>query len=216
WPYTFSPVIVSTTFFLTNLFMASRLYGLTKRKRELILIVLLAITSLVLGVSVASRAWVIKMYDSASAYSALVISWHALQSATAITINALLTRALFKSRSGFLRSGAVIRHLVRGAVQAGLLATICSVTYTIVWIVLPNTSLYSIPGQNVGIFHTSALLSTLLDRDRLRAELLEPSDADNTLGKQVHLTTIAKDDGDDLNYDRSNDVPLLSARTNFR
>ncbi|KAI0261122.1 hypothetical protein BC834DRAFT_489400 [Gloeopeniophorella convolvens] len=160
WPYTFSPVLVSVAFFLTNLFMAFRLFGLTKRKRELILIVLLATASLALGVSVASHAWVIKLrpahHKTVSAYSAVVISWHALQSGTAVIINALLTRALFKSRSGFLRSDTVIRHLVRGAVQTGLLATICSIASTIAWVVGPNTSLYSIPGQNVAIFHTSA------------------------------------------------------------
>ncbi|KAI0261501.1 hypothetical protein BC834DRAFT_466067 [Gloeopeniophorella convolvens] len=176
WPMSFTPLIMSTQYLPTNIYMARRLYSLTRSWWQLVLTISVSMVSCAFGFLTSITGWQQRVAavhgHPSTSHQVLVIAWHSLQVATALLITGLLTYALCKSRGSsiLIRSDAVVSYLIVGAIQTGLYATVFATATLVTWVVCENTTVYAVFGINLGLIYTSALMSTFLSRDGLGDE----------------------------------------------
>jgi hypothetical protein len=66
----------------------------------------------------------------------------------------LLSRALWKSRSGLQRSDSVVNYLIRRVIQIGFIATLWVVAELAAWFLFPHTTIYTIFNATAGPIYT--------------------------------------------------------------
>jgi len=154
-----------------NMFLASRIYSLTKSHFQTGLVVLLSLIAFVVGMINVVGPWKSLWYSSESLERITSIVWHVVQAVAECFITFFLTRVLLKSRSGIRKSDRVISYLVRTTIQTGGLATAWAIAGLGTWFLLPGVSVYRLLDLTSGTVYTHAIFETLLSRVKLREQM---------------------------------------------
>jgi len=158
---------------MANIFLASRIYGLTKSRLQCYSVIALSAVAFALGMATNVMAW--KNLSFPTVRRNLSIAWHAIQAAVECLITFLLSRVLLNARSGMRQSDSTINYIVRSIIQTGCLATAWALAALATWFLLPRISAYRVFDITSGTVYTHAMFETLLSRIRLRERLKLPS-----------------------------------------
>ncbi|KAF8476314.1 hypothetical protein DFH94DRAFT_758395 [Russula ochroleuca] len=159
---------------LANMFLGSRIYGLTKSRIQSLTPVALSIIAFVFGiVTIVTTAW--SPHSQSFRYATSVV-WYTSQATAEFLITCFLARALLKSRSGVCRSDKMLRYLARNVIQTGVLATIWAISALVSWFWLKHLFVYRVFDITSGTVYMLAIFETLISRTQLRGLLHIPKD----------------------------------------
>ncbi|KAH9978318.1 hypothetical protein BJV74DRAFT_859920 [Russula compacta] len=153
----------------TNVYLASRIYTLTKNRLQSGVVIALSTIAFVFGIITNVTTW--KMTLSQKARVETSIIWHAAQAIAECLITFFLSRVLLKSRSGVHGSDSMLNYLARGVIQTGFLATVWAVVGLATWFLLPGVAAYRIFDITSGTVYTQTMFDTLLSRVQLREHM---------------------------------------------
>ncbi|KAG9312382.1 hypothetical protein JVU11DRAFT_6759 [Chiua virens] len=172
WPYGFTPLGTALAAFVTQIYLGFRIWRLAGNKLLSAVVPILAIPSLVMGVTVGIQAIVIGVIAKMERLTPLVTAWLSLQVITDAYITITLVIIFVRWRGGFRKTDTILNRLIRGAIQTGLLAGIFSICDLAAFVALPRMYLYSTFAIPIGRIYTNTLMDTLLTRQRIRADMV--------------------------------------------
>lgn len=164
---------------MANIFLANRIYTLTKSRLQGGLIIILSSIAFVFALctiiipSVSEEMTFAYIHFTSPAENATSVVWHVLQAISEFLISAFLIRALLKSRSGFEKSDSLVRYITRRVIQLGLFAVIWSLAGMATWFLLPKYTVFAFFDMTSGSIYTHMLFDTLLSRTQLRERIAE-------------------------------------------
>ncbi|KAH8833064.1 hypothetical protein DL96DRAFT_1552101 [Flagelloscypha sp. PMI_526] len=97
----------------------------------------------------------------------LVIVWLALEAGLDIIITTILSRALWRSKTGLARTNTIIHRCIRAAIQSGLFTSVFAFADLVGFVFWTDTYLYIIFGWPLGRIYSSTFLYTLIIRKDL-------------------------------------------------
>ncbi|KAH8789458.1 hypothetical protein DL96DRAFT_793252 [Flagelloscypha sp. PMI_526] len=106
-----------------------------------------------------------------------VIVWLAIEAAVDIVITAILSRALWRSRTGLARTNTVIHRCIKAAIQSGLFSSVFAFASLFTFALWNTTYLYTIFSWPLGRIYSYSLLYTLVIRKELSEIVYGASDA---------------------------------------
>jgi len=158
---------------MVNMYLASRIYGLTKSRVKSGVVIALSVTAFILGVITDVMGWKTPFFPSV--LRGLSVAWHAVQAVAECLITFFLSRMLLKSRSGVRRTDSTVNYIVRGIIQTGCLATAWALVALATYFLLPHNTIYRVFDVTSGTVYMHAMFETLLSRIRLRERMKLPS-----------------------------------------
>ncbi|KAH9971550.1 hypothetical protein BGW80DRAFT_1320944 [Lactifluus volemus] len=165
---------------MANVFLAVRIYSLTKSRLQSGLVFGFSLAAFVAGIVTIATTWPVKSVTESftGSQSAASTVWHSLQAVSECLIMYFLSRALLASRSGLQNSDGVINDLVRNVFQLGVIATVWAFAELGTWYLLPKSTVYTIFDMTSGSIYTHMIYDGLLSRTRLRERMAERSQFD--------------------------------------
>jgi len=179
WQGLVSSVCQSILILMANIFLANRVYNLTRSRLQSGLIIVISSIAFAFAICTTILPYTSKettfehIHFTTPAENATSIVWHTLQAISEFLISAFLIRALLKSRSGFEKSDSLVHYLTRRVVQLGLFAVIWSLAGMATWFLLPKYTVYAFFDMTSGSIYTHMLFDTLLSRTQLRERINE-------------------------------------------
>ncbi|KAH9957553.1 hypothetical protein BGW80DRAFT_1380918 [Lactifluus volemus] len=190
-----------------NMFLAYRIYSLTKSRLQTGLVIAFSTSAFLVGIIVAFNtlaviegiATMLILWDvfptiSQSAPSlnsiqmGIGILCYGLQTVAECLITIFLSRALLKSRTGLQKSDSVVNYLLRRVIQIGFLASLWTVAGLATWFLLPKVLVFMFFSSTVGPMYTNVIYDTLLSRVQLRQRLAEDSDVEIGFSPESHAS----------------------------
>ncbi|KAF8495959.1 hypothetical protein F5888DRAFT_512800 [Russula emetica] len=156
-----------------NLFLVTRIHGLTKSLVQSLTPLFFSIVAFVFGiVTVTATTW--SNHSQSFRYATSVV-WYASQTTAECLISLFLVRALLKARSGIQRSDMMVKFLVRSVIQTAALATIWAIASLVAWFWLNRILVYRVFDITSGTVYTHAIFETLISRTQLRGRMATTS-----------------------------------------
>ncbi|TFK40699.1 hypothetical protein BDQ12DRAFT_464061 [Crucibulum laeve] len=171
WPYPFTVVVTAITAYMTQLFLAYRMFRLTGQRIVYLIILVAASATFLLGLVAGEKAWRTVSLAQIPALRPILIPWLCLEVGVDAMISSVLLYALSKSRTGFPRSDNIIKRLMRTSIQTGLCSGIFSILSMTFFIASPQTHFFGMFGIPISRVYTNTLMDTLLTRQALRKML---------------------------------------------
>ncbi|THG95628.1 hypothetical protein EW026_g6069 [Hermanssonia centrifuga] len=178
WPYTFTPIATGLASFVTQVFLGWRIYRFTNNKILYGMIIGVALSSCVVGMTCGIKAWIIKFSAELVVLQKLVTAWLVMQVGVDLFVTGTLGMILARSKTGFQKTDTVLNRLIRGAIQTGLFAGIFSLGDLVTFLRWPETNFYGMFAIPIGRIYTNTLLDTLITRTELRTHLHGTIDMD--------------------------------------
>jgi len=97
-----------------------------------------------------------------------VICWLGFSTAADLSITAVLSIVLSRSRTGFRRTDTIVNRLIRGAIQTGLFASMFALADLFSFVLHRDTLLYAMFAYPIGRIYSNTLLDTLNSRVQLK------------------------------------------------
>ncbi|KAH9973204.1 hypothetical protein BGW80DRAFT_1308759 [Lactifluus volemus] len=168
-----------------NLFLAIRIYTLTKSRLLTGLIVFFSTSAFIIGLYTTVITWDATLKSSylatlslSTTEKATSVVWHVLQVIAESLITIFLARALLSSRSGHQKTDGVLNYLVRRVIQIGFFATLWTIAALALFFMLPRTLAYRFFDMTVGPMYTHVIYDTLLSRTQLRERMSDTHQTD--------------------------------------
>jgi len=152
-----------------NVFLALRIYSLTKSFFQSGSIITLSVIAFVIGMATTLAAW--RVVFTLSTRRVMTVVWHGIQALAECLITYFLVRVLLKSRVGIRKSDNVVNLLVRGAIQTGSLATLWAIAGLVTSFFVPRNLIYRVFDITSGSVYTHAIFDTLISRAQLREKM---------------------------------------------
>ncbi|KAJ7096861.1 hypothetical protein C8R44DRAFT_812361 [Mycena epipterygia] len=168
WVIPFTAAATAVAAVITQLFLAYRVFFLTKNKILVGIIGVSSILSLVLGCIAGILSGIIKEVAKFGTIVPFAVSWLSLQSATDFLITVSLITVLSRSRTGFRKTDAIITRLIRGAIETGTFASVFALGDLFFFTFFRTTNVYAMFAFPIGRIYTNTLLHTLNSRADLR------------------------------------------------
>ncbi|KAI0250855.1 hypothetical protein BJV78DRAFT_523801 [Lactifluus subvellereus] len=166
-----------------NVFLAMRIYSLTKSRLLSGLVMAFSTSAFIVGIVTTVITWDGSLASSylatlylSTTQKAMSVLWHGFQAIAECLITVFLARALLKSRTGLQRSDSVVNYLIRQVIQIGFFATLWAIAELATWFLLPSAAAYKIFDATAGPMYTHVIYDTLLSRVRLRERMDKTSD----------------------------------------
>ncbi|KAI0301410.1 hypothetical protein BC826DRAFT_564329 [Russula brevipes] len=171
---------------MANVFLASRIYSLTRSRLQSGLVLAFSTAAFITGIVTIWTTWTSKPILSPTSASerAATAVWNVLQVITECLIMLFFSRALVASRSGLETSNSVVNHLIRNVIQIGLIATIWSLATLGTSFLLPQNTVYTLFDATCGSIYVHMIYDGLLSRPRLRSRLADRSQLEMRLPTQ--------------------------------
>ncbi|EKM84080.1 hypothetical protein AGABI1DRAFT_110668 [Agaricus bisporus var. burnettii JB137-S8] len=195
WTIPFTACATAVAALLTQGFLAHRVLLLTKSKVITAIILVLSVVGFVFGMYAGVRCGIIDDSTKFAPLKPYVGCWLGFQTAADISITAVLSYSLSRSRTGFRKTDTLINRLIRGAIQTGLFASIFALADLFSFTLAGTTTLYAMFAYPIGRIYTNTLLDTLNARIELKRGTAGTIDAEsgNTYSLQNHSRTLAPD-----------------------
>ncbi|KAJ7309995.1 hypothetical protein DFH08DRAFT_1088175 [Mycena albidolilacea] len=167
WPLAAVPMLSVLSACPVQIFMAYRVFSLSKSYFLFGLLILLTIANVGIALATSVLAFGFLFADG-SQLTPQADSWLAITVVNDLSLTLSLMYYLHQYRTGFTKTDTVIRRLMRSALESAAFATFFSIMILIMFTVLPKTGLHLMFSQPMGRIYTSTLLSTLNARETLR------------------------------------------------
>ncbi|KAF7368627.1 hypothetical protein MVEN_00186700 [Mycena venus] len=168
WTIPFTAVATSVAAIITQLFLAYRIFLLTRSKVLLGTICVSSTLGLVFGLIAGVASGVIQEIAKFGRLVPFVVLWLTFQSLSDFIISASLIAVLARSRTGLRSTDAIINRLIQGAIETGTLASVFALADLFSFVFFRNTNLYAMFTFPIGRIYTNTLLHTLNARAELR------------------------------------------------
>ncbi|KAF8904577.1 hypothetical protein CPB85DRAFT_1437761 [Mucidula mucida] len=189
WPLPFTGVLTSIAAMITHVFLSWRYYSLTKNVYIYVFLLCAATTSMALGFTTGIRCWQLGEFVLFLEVVGVITGWLVCQAALDIIIAALLSWTFFMSRTGFHRTDDVLKRLIRGSIQTGLLAALWSIGDLVGFLVSPESWIYFFFATCIGRMYTNTLMDTLNCRRSLKVAISGTRDIETNDAYQLQATT---------------------------
>ncbi|KAH8829001.1 hypothetical protein DL96DRAFT_1023379 [Flagelloscypha sp. PMI_526] len=167
WVWPFCGVANSITALIVKGFFLRRLWGLTRQVWLCGFLALLAAGAFLCGVIASTKAGLLIDVTKFTPLIPLVIAWLAIEAGVDTIITVILSRALWRSKTGLARTNTVIHRCIRAAVQSGLFSSVCALASLLCFVFWTDTYVYVTPGWPLGRIYSYSLLYTLVIRKEL-------------------------------------------------
>ncbi|KAK6995576.1 hypothetical protein R3P38DRAFT_2656056 [Favolaschia claudopus] len=174
WPLTAVPLLSGLSACPVQIFMAHRVFRLSKSRFLFVLMVFLTFSNGCIAAATSVLAFGLK-FDQGSRLTPVVDSWLAVTVANDLIVTLLLIYYLHKSRTGFNKTNHLITRLIRSALESAVFATFLSIMVLIMFTVFPRTGFHLMFSQPMGRIYTAAerSLQTLNGRESLCHDVYE-------------------------------------------
>ncbi|THU88982.1 hypothetical protein K435DRAFT_915878 [Dendrothele bispora CBS 962.96] len=156
---------------LTHLFFSWRIYRLTRNFYILGMLVTIQLATLALGFVTGVRSVQVTQFTDYPSVSTILTVWLAMQTATDITISILLIWIFSVSRTAFAPTNAVLKRLIRGALQTGVISAMLSLGYLLGFALAPNLLVWQVFAYCSVRIYPITLMDTLVCRAELKEKL---------------------------------------------
>ncbi|KAH8818739.1 hypothetical protein DL96DRAFT_1820152 [Flagelloscypha sp. PMI_526] len=167
WVTPFCGMATAITTLIVQAFLINRLRRLTGYFWFCAFLMLAALVACGCGVTDSIWAWLIVDVSKFSALVPLTTSWLAIEASLDVVITIILSRVLWRSKTGFTRTNTVINRCVRAAIQSGLFSSVFAFCHFLVFFFWPYTYLYAIFHYPLGRIYSNSLIYTLVARKEL-------------------------------------------------
>ncbi|KAF7357592.1 hypothetical protein MSAN_01355600 [Mycena sanguinolenta] len=168
WTIPFTAVATSCAAILSQVFLAHRVFLLTKNKLLFALIAFISALGFIFGCIAGVKSGIINAVAKFGPLGPYVTAWLAFQTSADLLITLCLTVALWRSKTGFRSTDTIINRLIGGAVRTGLFASIFALADLFSFLLHRDTNLYAMFAYPIGRIYTNTLLHTLNSRSSMK------------------------------------------------
>ncbi|KAI0276238.1 hypothetical protein BGY98DRAFT_716006 [Russula aff. rugulosa BPL654] len=156
-----------------NIFLVTRIHGLTKSLVQSLTPMFFSIIAFVFGmVTIVASTWT--QHSQTYRYATSVV-WYGSQTVAECLISFFLVRTLLKARSGMQKTDMMVKYLVRNVIQTAGLATIWAIAALVARFWLTRVLIYRVFDITSGTVYTHAILDTLISRSQMRDRMASTS-----------------------------------------
>ncbi|KAH8833063.1 hypothetical protein DL96DRAFT_1552100 [Flagelloscypha sp. PMI_526] len=167
WVWPFCGVGNSISTLIVQYFFLHRLWGFTRQVWLCGFLALLAVGGGLFGVIGCTKVGLLVDVTKLGPTIPLVTAWLAIEAGLDIIITTILSRALWRSKTGVARTNTIIHRCIRAAIQSGLFTSVFAFAALLGFVFWTDTYLYLIFGWPVGRIYSSTFLYTLIIRKDL-------------------------------------------------
>ncbi|KAF8149166.1 hypothetical protein B0H34DRAFT_735177 [Crassisporium funariophilum] len=202
WPYPFAVVVTAFMAFVTQIFLSYRILRLTKNVYIFAIAVSLSTISLVLGLTLGAKTWLLESIVEVYKIRPYLSAWLSTEVGVDVYIASILIYSLSQSRTGYERSDTVINRLIRTTIQTGALCGTCSIICLVLFLALPDTQIFGMFAIPIARLYANTLLDTLLCRQYLRGMLNHGDTTSRSIPTQNSVQLhVRKDIQTEVNFD---------------
>ncbi|KAH8796236.1 hypothetical protein DL96DRAFT_1541168 [Flagelloscypha sp. PMI_526] len=156
WVSPFCCVATAISALIVHGFLISQLYRLTRQFWLCVFLILAAAATAVCGIMDGVRIVFLVDIRKLTATVPLTITWLALEAGVDIVIAAVLSRALWRSKTGFARTNTIINRCIAASIQSGLFSSVFALGVMAAFLNSKNTYLYAIFAWPLGKIYSNA------------------------------------------------------------
>ncbi|KAH8825036.1 hypothetical protein DL96DRAFT_156809 [Flagelloscypha sp. PMI_526] len=148
-------------------FLIHRLHRLTKQFWLCIFLIFAASAASLFAVIDSIMVSILVDMTKFGALIPLSVAWLIIEAGVDIIITVVLSRALWRSKTGFTRTNTVVNRCVRASIQSGFFSSVFAIAIILAFAFWPSTYLFAIFGWPLGRIYSNSLLYTLVARREL-------------------------------------------------
>ncbi|KAH8829000.1 hypothetical protein DL96DRAFT_1023363 [Flagelloscypha sp. PMI_526] len=177
WVWPFCGVANAISAGIVQVFFLRRLWGFTKQAWLCSFLAVLAIGACLCGVIVCTWSGLLVDVTQWAPLIPFVTAWLAVEAAMDVIITVILSRALWRRKTGFTRTNTIIHRSIRAAVQSGFFSSVFAFFGLLSFVIWTDTYFYAIFSWPLGRIYSYSLLYTLVARKELSKIAYGTSDA---------------------------------------
>ncbi|KAH8831664.1 hypothetical protein DL96DRAFT_1552932 [Flagelloscypha sp. PMI_526] len=195
WITPFCCVATAISSLIVQGFLIHRLYRLTSQYWLCAFLVLAAVAASVCGMIDSVRIAILVDMSRFAALVPLTTAWLVTEAGVDIIIAAyvlkyflaVLSRALWKSKTGSTRTNTIINRCIAASIQSGLFSSVFALGVVVAFLLSPDTYLYAIFAWPLGRIYSNSMLYTLVARKGLAKIAYGTSVAQNTRISSIQI-----------------------------
>ncbi|KAH8825035.1 hypothetical protein DL96DRAFT_1611727 [Flagelloscypha sp. PMI_526] len=152
---------------IVQAFLINRLRILIEHLWLCIPLLLVAIAACLCGIIACTKSWLLVDITKFAVLIPVSTAWLAIEAGVDIIITVTLSRALWRSKTGFVRTDTIVNRCIRVVIQSGLFSSVFAIMNFLVFILRPDTYLYAIFNWPLGRIYSNSLIYTLVARREL-------------------------------------------------
>ncbi|KAH8813767.1 hypothetical protein DL96DRAFT_503999 [Flagelloscypha sp. PMI_526] len=167
WITPFSCVATAISSLIVQGFLIHRLYQFTRQLWLCVFLLLAALAASLCGMIDGAKIGLLVDMDKFAALIPLTTAWLATEAGVDIVIATVLSRALWRRKTGSTRTNTIINRCTVAAIQSGLFSSVFALAVVVAFLLSPDTYLYAIFAWPLGKIYSNSLLYTLVTRKEL-------------------------------------------------
>ncbi|KAH8825033.1 hypothetical protein DL96DRAFT_1736847 [Flagelloscypha sp. PMI_526] len=164
WVTPFCCAVTAVSALIVQGFLINRLYRFARQFWLCVLLILAAVVAFLLGIVASIKAGLLIDITKFVALVPLSIAWLAIEAGVDIIITVVLSKALWRSKTGFTRTNTIINRCIWAAIQSGLFSSVAAIAILVGVAFWTDTYLYVIFAWPLGRIYSNSLLHTLVAR----------------------------------------------------
>ncbi|KAJ7862187.1 hypothetical protein B0H13DRAFT_2671745 [Mycena leptocephala] len=171
WPYPFTALTMSILALVNHTFQSWSIYRFTKSKIFVGFLLVTALASCGIGLTVAIEMWISSKLSKLVALQPIVEGNLALQCGIDVIITIIMTNMFSRLRTNFADTEKVLNRLIRTAVQSGFFTAVFALGTLLSNRFSPSTYLVALFALPIGRIYTHTMMDQLITRKELRGML---------------------------------------------
>ncbi|KAJ7608415.1 hypothetical protein FB45DRAFT_946658 [Roridomyces roridus] len=172
WTMWAEPGLTALVGCVAQIFFMERCWKLTKKSCTVfILLSFLVLLSLGSGLAVSVSFFRVKLFSQLAKIPIPITFWLSSTAVTDMTIAAILSVALWRSKTAFKKTETVINRLVILTVETSLVTALIALLNLVLYFARISTAYHLYPQFSICRIYTITVLTTLLARDEIRVDL---------------------------------------------
>ncbi|KAH8818961.1 hypothetical protein DL96DRAFT_376897 [Flagelloscypha sp. PMI_526] len=164
WMLPFCCVTTAISALIVQTFLITRLYRLTRRFWLYIILTIAAVVASMCGVIGCIWCGIIFDATKLASVTPLAITWMSILPIVDTAITVTLSRALWRSKTGFPKTNTIIHRCIRASIQSGLFSSVIAIAILASFLFWSNAYTNLIFGWPSGRIYSNSLLYTLVAR----------------------------------------------------
>ncbi|KAJ7482599.1 hypothetical protein FB451DRAFT_1555632 [Mycena latifolia] len=181
WPYPFTSFTTAVLAVINQTYQAWRIYVFTQSKILVGFLVVAALATCGMGITVAIEGWNVHGIPKTKfiALQPVVEANLALQCVIDVIIAIILTIIFSRSKTSFGRTDEVLNRLIRIAIQSGFFTTVFALGTMLSFHFSPGTYMIALFTLPIGRIYTHTMMDGLITREQLRNLLANSGNSGN-------------------------------------
>ncbi|KAH8831153.1 hypothetical protein DL96DRAFT_1586640 [Flagelloscypha sp. PMI_526] len=169
WGMSFCSSATTISALIVQAFLITRLGRLTRQYWLCIFLILVGLAACVIGITGSIQAGLLADVTKFNTLIPQATAWLSMEASVDILITAILSRALWRSKTGFARTNTIVNRCIRAAIQSGLFSSICAILNLLAFVFWTETFLFTTFNWPLGRIYSNSLLYTLVARKEFAA-----------------------------------------------